>query len=121
MKPPCRLAHSVITGSSHRLGARPNSLARTRPMVQTIIIGMARICGLASRWLAVRMTDSVANISAWTGSKERSKARVSSATLNANASAVRATTAVHDPRACALAINTSDSHSCAVHGAPRIV
>ena len=48
VKPPCRLAHSVISGRSHHDGARRASSARTSPTAQSRVTGRARMWGRVS-------------------------------------------------------------------------
>ena len=47
MKLPCRLAHSVSSGSSHHDGGRAVSTARISAAIHVTISGSARTCGRA--------------------------------------------------------------------------
>ena len=49
IKPPCRLAHSAISGSSQNDGAARRSAASISPPTHAIITGSASTCGRASR------------------------------------------------------------------------
>ena len=49
MKPPCMLAHRVISAASASGGERPRSRATRSPAVHAAAIGSASTCGRASR------------------------------------------------------------------------
>jgi hypothetical protein len=48
-KPPCRLAHKAIHGSSHGDGASPRPLADISPLAHTSMIGSTSTCGRARK------------------------------------------------------------------------
>ena len=48
-KPPCRLAHSTISGSNQNDGARRRAAAAINPPTHSTITGIASTCGRASR------------------------------------------------------------------------
>ena len=120
MKPPCMFAHAVISAASPSGGARPRSRAAISPAPQAAASGSASTCGRASRF-AVTSERPIATVA--TSGAPRSSRAALNPTISAAAAAaapVNSTTPLHPPRRKASASRTSDSHSCAVHGAPAI-
>ena len=120
MKPPCMLAHAVISAASASGGARPRSAAAMSPALQAAASGKASMCGRASR-LAVASPKPSPTI-AMSGAPRRLRAALKPtiSAAAATAAAVRSTTPLQPPRRKASVMRTSDSHSCAIHGAPGI-
>jgi len=101
-------------------GAWPRSRAAIRPAPQAATSGSASTCGRASRF-AVTSERPIATV-ATSGAPRRLRAALNPTISAASAAAapVKSTTPLHPPRRKASASRTSDSHSCAVHGAPDI-
>ena len=120
MKPPCMFDQAIIRAASASGGARPRSRAARSPALQAAANGSASKCGRASR-LAV-MSPKPSPTVAMSGVPRSSRAALSptiSAALAA-AAPVMSTTPLQPPRRKASVMRISDSHSCAVHGAPGI-
>ena len=120
MKPPCIFAQAVISAASPSGGARLRSRAARSAALQAAASGSASTWGRASRF-AVTSERPIATV-ATSGAPRSSRAALSPTISAAVAAAtpVKRTTPLHPPRRKASASRTSDSHSCAVQGAPGI-
>src|SRR5215207_1598222 len=118
VKPPCRLAHNSIASSSNGFGARPCSLARTRPATHSTRNGKAKTCGRARKCGPLSTIAATVNNSAGSGRRSRSSRRSIRAKVAASEAAESAATAPHPPPRSANANRICESHSFAIHGWP---
>ena len=94
VKPPCKFAHSNISGSSSSDGARRPSSARSRPATQATISGSASTCGRATICGEASTKPAAIITSAGAGASFSNRKRVSRPKVAAMAAVLSTTTPV---------------------------
>src|SRR6185312_4659262 len=119
--PPCRLAHSVISGSNQGDGDSPRSAAAIKPPAHATSTGSASTCGRANRCAAVNTSAPATIITVDAGVSRALRNLVRSAKATATAPAASTTGPVHPATLYASAKPTCANHCVEIQGCPAMV